>query len=30
VDYFDSFLDDGRTFLTAKEHDNLLVDDENF
>jgi hypothetical protein len=30
VDYFDSFLDNGRTFLTAKEHDNLLVDDENF
>jgi hypothetical protein len=27
---FDSFLDDGKTFLTAKEHDNLLVDDENF
>jgi hypothetical protein len=30
VDYFDNFLDDGRTFLIAKEHDHLLVDDENF
>jgi hypothetical protein len=30
VDYFNNFLDDGRTFLRTKEHDNLLVDDENF
>jgi hypothetical protein len=29
VDYFDNFLDDGRTFLIAKEHDTFLVDDES-
>jgi hypothetical protein len=30
ADYFDGFLDDGKTFLRVKDHDNLLVDDETF
>jgi hypothetical protein len=30
ADYFDEFLNDGKSFLLVKEHDNLLVDDETF
>jgi hypothetical protein len=30
VEHFDEFLKDGKPFLKAREHDNLLVDDETF
>jgi hypothetical protein len=30
VEHFDNFLKDGKPFLNAREHDNLLVDDETF
>jgi hypothetical protein len=30
VEHFDNFLKNGKPFLNAREHDNLLVDDETF
>jgi hypothetical protein len=30
VEHFDTFLNDGKPFLNAREHENLLVDDETF